>query len=154
MKMKKDAVIEGQYRYSLTRVWDDKLPKVMFIGLNPSTADALEDDPTLRRCIHYAQDWGYGGLIMANLFAYRATRPKDMKKSDDPVGPKNDQYLIEISNSVALKIACWGNDGHFKKRSTVVKKMINALHCLKLNRSGEPTHPLYLKKELKPINYT
>lgn len=96
--MDKGAIISGcgKYRYSLWRTWDKKLPKVMFIMLNPSTADAYEDDPTIRRCINFAKSWGYGGIVVGNLFAYRATNPKKLILIDDPSGSANHHYLTHM----------------------------------------------------------
>lgn len=94
-----------KYRFALWRVWDDSLPRVMFIGLNPSTADESDDDPTLIRCIRYAKSWGYGGICMANLFAFRATDPKVMLSAKDPVGADNDRWLLELSQSSGLVVA-------------------------------------------------
>lgn len=136
------------YRYSLTRRWDDVLPNVMFIGLNPSTADETEDDPTIRRCIGFAKDWGFGGLIMANLFAFRATDPKVMKRAADPVGPENDKWLWELYGRAKLVIAAWGNDGAFLERGGEVLAMLNHDVCqLGYTRSGQPKHPLYLRSD-------
>lgn len=89
--MKKSAILsdDRKYRYSLSRVWDESKNKVMFIGLNPSTADETEDDPTIRRCINFAKSWGYVGLEMTNLFAFRATAPKDMKNTKEPIETVN-----------------------------------------------------------------
>lgn len=123
----------------------------MFIGLNPSTADETEDDPTLRRCINYAKSWGYGGVCMTNLFAYRATEPSDMKNAKDPVGANNDKWLLKIAKDSSIVIAAWGNDGNFLNRSKSVVKKLPKLHCLKLNKSGEPAHPLYQKANLQPV---
>ena len=90
--MKTDAKLSEcrKYRYALWRTWDETKPHVMIIGLNPSTADETKDDPTITRCINFAKSWGYGGVCMANLFAYRATEPTVMKGSTDPVGTEND----------------------------------------------------------------
>ena len=140
-----------KYRYALWRTWDDTKPTVMFIGLNPSTADETNDDPTLTRCINFAKSWGYGGVCMANLFAYRATEPKDMKSAKDPVGLNNDSWLLKLSGNSEIVIGAWGNDGSFLKRSNQVLNLIPNLHYLKLNKSGEPAHPLYLSSKLKPV---
>ncbi len=127
------------------------MPFVMFVGLNPSTADETTDDPTLTRCINYAKSWGYGGVCMANLFAFRATEPADMKASDDPVGIENDQWLKKLAKDAALVVAAWGNDGSYLRRSEHVKEFLPNLYCLKLNKSGEPVHPLYQAAKLKPV---
>lgn len=133
------------------RTWDEHKPCVMFIGLNPSTADETDDDPTLTRCIGYARSWGYGGVCMANLFAYRATEPSDMKAARDPVGPENDVWLARLASEAGIIIAAWGNHGTFIGRSNKVRKLLTNMHCLKINMSGEPAHPLYQKSGLKPV---
>lgn len=104
--MKQDAVIDqtGIYRYSLTRCWDQTLGKVTFILLNPSTADAYEDDPTLRRCIDYASSWGYGSLELVNLFAYRTKDPKILSNAKDPIGPDNDDYIQKAVTNADLVV--------------------------------------------------
>lgn len=139
-----------QYRYALWRTWDDTKPIVMFIGLNPSTADEHSDDPTLTRCINFAKSWGYGGVCMANLFAYRATDPREMKAAKAPIGKDNDLWLQQLASSAKLVVGAWGNDGDFLQRSTQVKALMANLHYLKLNKSGEPAHPLYLPATLTP----
>ncbi|MCH2174801.1 MAG: DUF1643 domain-containing protein [Lentisphaeria bacterium] len=151
--MKADAVLSDcrTYRYSLWRIWDDKKKLALFIGLNPSTADETSDDPTLKRCMDFAKSWGYGGVCMANLFAYRATQPSDMMAAQDPVGAENDKWLLKLVDECGVAIAAWGNDGKHMQRSSILKAMLPELHYLKLNKSGEPAHPLYLPKKLKPI---
>ena len=145
-----------KYRYALSRLWDMSQQRVVFIGLNPSTADAIEDDPTIRRCVRYAFDWGYGGVYMLNLFAYRATNPKDMMAAEDPVGPRNDKFLLEYTSGIheGNVVAAWGTDGAFLGRDKAVKKLISPLHCLSITKDGHPGHPLYLKKDLKPVLYS
>lgn len=151
--MKSDAVLSKcrKYRYALWRSWDDTKPQVMFIGLNPSSADECRNDPTLIRCINFAQSWGYGSVCTANLFAFRATKPTQMMTASDPVGRENNRWLKRLSAEATLIVAAWGNDGRYKNRSTAVRKLIADLHYLKLNQSGEPAHPLYLKHDLKPM---
>src|ERR1019366_6557448 len=101
--MQRNAILSDcrRYRFELWRTWDDLLNDgngyAMFVGLNPSTADETEDDPTIRRCTDYAQRWGYSGLCMTNLFAYRATLPQDMRGAPDPVGEGNDDHLIQCA---------------------------------------------------------
>ncbi len=150
--MKKGAKFSEcrKYRYSLWRIWDESKGIVMFIGLNPSTADENEDDPTIRRCIKFAESWGYGGIVMCNLFAFKATQPENMKKTALPIGFDNDKHLIDWNVFAQKTIAAWGNDGSYLRRSEEIKRMLS-LHYLKLNKSGEPAHPLYLKGDLKPI---
>ena len=141
------------YCYNLWRKWDENNHKyVMFIGLNPSTADEIQDDPTIRRCIQYSKDWGYGALCMTNLFAFRATQPKDMMAAIDPIGPMNDAHLLNLSKNAGIVVAAWGKeDGKFNERDKQVLGLVQNLHCLKLNKDGSPAHPLYLKKDLKPF---
>jgi hypothetical protein len=140
-----------KYRYALWRTWDDSKPHVMFVGLNPSTADEKSDDPTLTRCINFAKSWGYGGVCIANIFAFRATEPSDMKATKDPVGTGNDRWLIKLAKEAGLVVAAWGNDGAYLGRSEQVIELMPNLHCLKLNKSGEPAHPLYQPAKLQPV---
>jgi len=142
-----------KYRYTLWRWWDKSKPFCMFIGLNPSTADAIHDDPTIRRCINYSKDWGYGGLLMANIFAYRSTDPNAMKTSLDPIGPDNDMWLNRLHKDAGVIVAAWGVHGDYMSRGDAVKDMIPNLKCLKLTKNGYPSHPLYLRKDIKPIEF-
>ena len=139
------------WRYALWREWDAALPRVMLIGLNPSTADARRNDPTIRRCIGFARDWGFGGVWVLNLFAFRATYPEDLKAAADPVGPRNDEWLRRVARQSERIVACWGNDGVFLGRSAAVRKMLgDRLEVIRMNASGEPAHPLYLPRRLHP----
>ena len=150
--MKKNAILseDRKYRYVLSRIWDETKPKVMIIGLNPSTADETEDDPTIGRCISFSKSWGYGGVYMLNLFAFRATQPKDMFNAQNPIGLENNSY-IEIYSKKVEKIVCaWGNHGTYKNRGNEIREKFDKLFYLKLNQTGEPAHPLYLKSELVP----
>jgi len=141
-----------KYRYTLWRHWGSLFSKdyAMFIGLNPSTADEQNDDPTVRRCIGYARDWGYAGLCMTNIFAFRATLPIDMKAAEDPIGPANDRTLIDMAEYAGVVIAAWGVHGTYLGRDKEVCKIIPKLHYLKLTKDGYPGHPLYLPKNLRP----
>lgn len=140
---------DRKYRYALWRIWDETKRFVVFICLNPSTADETEDDATIRRCMGYAKSWGFGGIYMVNLFAFRAKEPSDMKAVDDPIGPENDYWLRKLS-CAGLAVAGWGNDGAYRGRSKEVRELIPELYCLKQNKSGEPVHPLYQKASLTP----
>jgi len=143
------------FRYALWREWDARAKKVLMIGLNPSTADATGNDPTIRRCIGFARDWGFGGVWVLNLFAYRATYPTDLKAVADPVGPRNDEWIRRVVRRVSRVVAVWGNDGAFMQRSSRVHAMIgDRLEVIRLNAGGEPAHPLYLPKGLKPVQWT
>jgi hypothetical protein len=143
-----------RYRYTLWREWDMFNPSyAMFIGLNPSTADEVKDDPTIRRCIGFAKEWGYGALCMTNIFAFRATDPRDMKAEPDPVGPNNDQWLAECAKNASIVIAAWGAHGKHQARDEKVLKLIGNVNCLGITREGHPRHPLYLLKTVKPQQY-
>lgn len=141
-----------KYRYDLWRRWKDG-PYVMFIGLNPSTADETNDDPTVRRCIGYAQAWGYSALCMTNIFAWRNTDPAKMKATAEPVGPENDAHLARLASAAGLVVAAWGTHGAHLGRGEAVRKLIKNLHCLKLTADGSPSHPLYLPKTLTPAPF-
>lgn len=151
--MKTDAILSNcrKYRFVLWRMWDESKPYAMFIGLNPSTADETEDDPTIVRCTNYSASWGYGGLCMANLFAYRSTAPSNMMAAEAPVGKDNDEWLLKLAQDAGVVVAAWGNHGVYLDRSNRVRELISDLHCLKTNKTGEPAHPLYQKLDLQPI---
>ena len=126
----------------------------MLIGLNPSTADAKRDDPTIRRCIGFARNWGFGHLWVLNLFAFRATYPKDLMAATDPIGARNDEWIRRVARKVDRVVAVWGNDGAFLDRSTRARSMLgDRLEVIRLNAGGEPAHPLYLPRGLKPIRW-
>lgn len=137
------------WRYILWRIWDPSLPIIMFVGLNPSTADETEDDATIRRCVRFAKDWGYGGIYMVNLFAFRATKPADLKKSLAPVGPSNDWALATYSKDASRTVACWGAHGSFLRRDKAVALILSDLYCLGTTRGGQPKHPLRLRSDTK-----
>ena len=140
-----------RYRYSLWRTWDPLGSKVMMIGLNPSTADARKDDPTIRRCIGFARSWGHGGLIMTNLFAFRATYPSELKQAPDPVGARNDEWIRRLARRADRMVAVWGNDGAWLDRAERIQRRFGPrLQIIRLNQSGSPAHPLYLPARLAP----
>lgn len=143
----------GVYRYRLTRVWTPDAPRVVFVMLNPSTADAVRDDPTIRRCIGLARSWGYGRLEVVNLFAYRSSAPKTLLVARDPIGPENDDYLRQAAAEAALVVAAWGNVGALMERDRVVLDMLapRSLHCLGLTLRGQPRHPLYVRGDTLPV---
>ena len=118
------------------------------------TADETHDDPTIRRCLLYSSRWGFGGLIMVNLFAFRATLPKDLKNSKHPVGRDNNQFIIHAHKEASMTIAAWGNDGDLYNRDQEVLEIISNPMCLKVNKTGQPAHPLYQKKDIKPKPYS
>jgi len=141
------------YRYTLWREWDlFNKNYAMFIGLNPSTADEVNNDPTVRRCIDYAKRWGYGAMCMMNAFAFRATDPTVMKAHPTPVGRKNDHWLKEMARDAGIIIAAWGLHGlHQNRQEKVLKLIQQPIHCLTITKDGIPGHPLYLKKSLTPV---
>lgn len=139
----------GRYRYCLERRWSNKTACV-FIMLNPSTADATEDDPTIRRCIGFARLWGFGGVVVANLYAYRATDPRELRKADDPIGPENDEWLVRLLDHPTI-VCAWGahaDDDRVDAFRWLVRDNARArpLYCLGVTKHGAPKHPLYLAK--------
>lgn len=153
--MEKKAIISKDkiYRYKLSRTWDSTKPTILFIGLNPSIADENVDDPTITRCINFAKDWGYGTLLMANLFAFRSTYPKDIYLIDDPIGKDNDHYLLECVTQSDLIVACWGNNGTYMNREKVITELVPNLYCLQKNKNGTPHHPLRLPRNIDPVPF-
>ena len=153
--MNKTAIIDstGKYRYLMTRIWDEDLPPAVFIMLNPSTADAEEDDPTIRRCISFAKDWGCGRIKVVNIFAYRATNPKELLNTKDPVGLENYQYVKEtIINAGLIIIACGAINKKLKQSYKKIFEILKEvdIYCLGVTKEGYPRHPLYLKRTAIP----
>ena len=146
-----------RYRYGLTRYWAtscDDSNQVTFIMLNPSQADAERDDPTIRACSQFAQGWGYDQLNVVNLFAYRSPHPSALKQTPDPVGPANDRCLVAAVESADRVILAWGNWGSLLNRDQAVMNLLqphrHKLYYLMCNRSGQPRHPLYIKRTTQP----
>jgi len=153
----------GLYRYNLWRLWDEDRPVLAFIMQNPSTADADDDDPTIRRCIGFAKREGCGGIVVRNVFALRATDERELLTHPDPVGPKNLGLLIGAS-SVKLGtkvVAAWGNRLGPKKRSLFRTAYCNAAAacvqqgavCLGVTKSGDPKHPLFLRADTELVRW-
>ena len=153
MEKKANISKDKIYRYTLSRTWDSTKPTVLFIGLNPSIADENIDDPTITRCINFAKDWVYGTLLMANLFAFRSTYPKEIYLIDDPIGKDNDHYILECVKQSDLIIACWGNNGTYMDREKIIKELVPNLYCLQKNKNGTPHHPLRLPRDINPIPF-
>ena len=151
------------HRYFLKRIWKTPGDIVAFIGLNPSTADEEKNDPTVARCIGYAKRWGFGGMYMLNIFAYRSTDPKMLRKIEDPVGPLNDHYIICTIRLTDMVVACWGNHGQYMGRGEQVIDILEHIQsipnvkipimCFKITKNGQPFHPLYLKKNQPLIDF-
>ena len=139
----------GLYRYRLTRRWDDG-PTCGFIMLNPSTADADLNDPTIRRCIGFAKREGCGGLVVVNLFALRATDPKELARHPFPVGPDWRHWLdVTLAEIDGPLIAGWGAQKGIAIQVETTRQALNAagrkVMCLGKTADGSPRHPLYIK---------
>jgi hypothetical protein len=147
-----------RWRYLLWRRWDDAKPVANFLMLNPSTADEYRLDPTCARARDFAARWGYGALIVTNVFAWRATDPFEMKAAQDPVGPGNDRAIVKAAKESAIVVCAWGNHAAHAARSVYVRALLRNAgvvpHALRLNAGGEPAHPLYLPKKLRAQPWT
>lgn len=146
------AVIRGPYRYELRRRWAAG-PQVAWVMLNPSTADADANDATIRRCVAFSRSWGYGALVVVNLFALRSTDPTALKTAVDPVGPGNDAYILAADDESEVTVAAWGAHGALFGRGREVRLALRDPHVLALTKSGEPRHPLYLPGGLRPARW-
>lgn len=169
---------DRRYRYTLWREWPAASPGlfytedphldyypgrhsqfVQFIGLNPSTADEVADDPTIRRCVDFAQRWGFGSLCMTNVFAYRATDPRVLRKlRGDPVGPDNLRWLLNVAREADMIVCAWGNHGDYLSQGHFVKECLKILPpqkvvCFGHTSSGEPKHPLYLRRDSRLVPF-
>lgn len=157
--MRMGATIDpsNRYRYALQREWDPDAPRVAFVMLNPSTADATQDDPTIRRCIGFARSWGYGALEVVNLFAYRTTDPEALRRVPDPVGPENDRYILRARHRARETLVAWGNRGVLLGRDRAVLRLLlrgkGAVRCLGLTQAGHPRHPLYVRGDTIPVPF-
>lgn len=148
---------DGLYRYSLVRRWGRGAPAT-FVMLNPSTADAERDDPTIRRCVGFARAIGADGLIVLNLYAYRATKPADLWLAEDPVGPDTDRVLEQRATIAASKgeplIAAWGANARPDRVAQVLELPgMSALTALGVTSYGAPRHPLYLPAAARPARW-
>src|SRR6266446_181735 len=151
VKSETGAAFSGcrRWRYLLWRRWDEARPAANFLMLNPSTADEVKLDPSCTRARVYAERWGFGALIVTNLFGWRATDPEEMKSVRDPVGRGNDAAILRAAREAAVVVCAWGNHGEHRERAAMVleflKKNSVELSCLKINKTtGQPAHPLYL----------
>jgi hypothetical protein len=144
---------DRRHRYALWRIWDLRRRPIVFVGLNPSTADERVLDPTVTRCVRYADAWGAGGLIMLNIFAYRSTDPSALRTVDDPIGPDNDASLVRYASLGSRVVAAWGAHGAFLDRGRTVAAMLPTLCALSVTKAGHPGHPLYLKSSLRPAPF-
>lgn len=140
---------DRRFRYALVRTWDSDRPSILFVGLNPSIADAKRDDPTVRRCIAFAERWGFGTLLMGNIFALRSTDPKALRTAIDPVGPENDQWLARLVKRADKVVAAWGNGGRHLQRDQAVLAALGNTYCLGTTARGCPRHPGRLAAETR-----
>lgn len=153
-----------QYRYSLWR-WlasdytvfgqqgEPKLPRsVAYVACNPSTADEMADDPTVTRCINRSIEMGFDRFYMLNIFAFRSTDPKDMKAAIEPVGIENDEMIRQVVSECSMVVAAWGAHGRYRDRASKVLELLKDvdLYALRITKTGQPQHPLYLPSKLKP----
>jgi len=143
-----------RWRYLLWRCWDASKPAANFLMLNPSTADELKLDPSCTRARNYAQRWGYGSLVVTNIFGWRATDPGEMRRVKDPVGRGNDKAILQAAREAGIVICAWGNHGEHMDRARAVVALLRAeniaLKCLRITGIGHPAHPLYLPGSLPP----
>ena len=149
---------DGRYRYWLSRMWGEpNEPMAHFIMLNPSTADAQRDDPTIRRCVGFAKALGCGGLFVLNLYAYRTTYPADLWKAKDPVGPENDRWiatLLQLADENEPIIAAWGANAKADRVGEVrALPGMARLTALAFTKGGHPRHPLYLPADARPVPF-
>ncbi|PHQ71346.1 MAG: hypothetical protein COB93_03365 [Sneathiella sp.] len=144
----------GAYRYRLWRRWGGG-GKVTFIMLNPSTADATRNDPTIERCHRRAVAMGFSALDVVNIFAFRATDPRDLKRTAKPVGSDNDAAIIASLKDADMTICAWGSHGDHQNRHNAVRDLLKAnrltVHALSLTKKGLPGHPLYLSYRKEPF---
>lgn len=147
----------GEYRYRLSRVWDEDQPRCVFVMANPSTADHLVLDPTIRRCVAFARAWGCGALEVVNAFGIRSTDPARIREVADPVGAGNDEAIVAAATSGSIVVAAWGVHGAHLGRETAVRALLGdagiELHALLVTRDGHPGHPLYVPGETVPVRW-
>jgi hypothetical protein len=141
------------YRYLLAR-GDTDANTLNWILLNPSTATEDINDPTITRCVKYAERWGYDGVFITNIFALRSTDPKQLREAEDPIGAFNDVYIRWCAGRSREIVAGWGSHGKLNGRGGEVARLLRDIKrrpkCLRMTKDGNPSHPLYLKANLRP----
>lgn len=152
-----------KWRYTLYRdlqegqLFAPQPKRVQFVGLNPSTADEKKNDPTVRRCMNFARDWGFTAMWMTNVFGFRATDPRVMQQQEDPQGKDNTDWILDVAKIADLVVCCWGVHGdHMQWGQHIAAILINQnipIHCLGTTFNGQPKHPLFLPGHLKPVPY-
>lgn len=136
------------HRYTLWRIWNTK-PQVMFVCLNPSTADETVNDATVERCVQFAYEWDFGGVVVCNVFALRSTNPRQLYLHENPIGSDNDRWIKLERSKTSLCVAAWGNHAKLLNRGRDVYEMVGPCMCFGVNKTGEPVHPLYLPRDAK-----
>jgi hypothetical protein len=148
--------VSESYRYSLWRTWSAYQPRIVFVLLNPSTADGERSDPTIRRCIGFARAWKFGSLEVVNLFAYRATDARELFKLNDPVGEENNYFLMQAVERCSTVVVGWGTRGTLLGRDNQVMSLLAGrkdVYCLGITKDGQPRHPLYVKRDIIPVPF-
>ncbi len=144
-----------RYRYALTREWDSRGKRVLFIMLNPSKATELQNDPTVERCERRARALGFGAFRVTNIFAWRETDPRKMRQAVDPTGPENDAVILDGVDWADVIVAAWGTHGAHLGRGPAVTAVLRSskrqLHTLGLTKDGHPRHPLYISYAQEPV---
>lgn len=148
---------DTRYRYTLYRKWSDD-PPVTFIMLNPSTADALEDDPTIRKCAGFAARWRCGAIYVGNLFAFRATKPADMRRVHDPVGVENQKHVLRLMAQSPMTVCAWGAHGNYQNQDKIFLSWVSGvlpinIKIFGLTKNGQPQHPLMLPYSTSLIDW-
>jgi hypothetical protein len=144
------------YRYRLWRTWDIEKPRILWCMLNPSVADEVVEDPTIRRVISFSRAWGAGGVVVCNLFALRSTDPSALRVHEDPVGPENDAHILAAHRAAARTICAWGTHGAYRNRDASVIELlqrVRPLECLRLTKDLHPQHPLYVPGDVQPKRF-
>lgn len=155
--MKMDAIFDStkKYRYLLTREWNTNLPRLLYIMLNPSTADHETDDQTLKQCIFFAKKFEYGSLEVVNLFALISTDPEYIREHSDPIGINNDKYILEAATRANTIVVAWGEKHFINQRHNKVAKMLmnrgHDLYCLGIAKSGHPRHPSRMSHSIESL---
>lgn len=147
----------GLFRYALRRELGILAPErrgsVLWVMLNPSTADASQDDPTIRRCLRFSRDWGYGSMAVANLYAFRSPKPWALRYAPDHDEAENDAWIKRLSAEAGIVVAAWGANAERARARTVLELLARPVDCLGLTRNGHPRHPLYIPAATCPMRY-
>ena len=145
----------AQYRYLLWRTWEPGARTILFLMLNPSTADAVANDPTVERCQRRAIAMGFGRMMVANIFALRSTDPQALYAHPEPIGPENNEAILEAAQQADLVVCAWGTHGAHQARGLAVLRMLRdagvEITCLGVNKDGSPKHPLYVAYRASPV---